>query len=299
MSDSISLTRYEELCLQLENIIFRLLIHKNKPSKIKKSEAERLYITMHSHVSTEFFVCERGELTLNVPSGTIVLKDGDAAIIPPGILHYRSSVAPDTVCHTISFICHKRNVSEGADLYKLLSPFVNGRQIIIYRNKPELYNGVARITDESSRGRILPVMHMIELLMHAVELPCQKQEPISDDSLIRSETGDIQRMMRLDQLINVFFMHDLTVDEVAKHLYISGRQLDRIVRKRYGKTLHSVIIDKRISTAEQMLLTTDMTVDKIGLAVGFGSKAGFYREFSKRYGVTPAEYRQSNSKNSK
>ena len=69
--------------------------------------------------------------------------------------------------------------------------------------------------------------------------------------------------------------------------------LDRIVRKRYGKTLHKVIMETRLRSAERMLVTTNMTVQEIGSEVGFSSNAGFYREFSRLYGTTPAEYRKS------
>lgn len=296
MRDPISLTQPEELCLQIENIIFRLLIHKNRINDKSKGAESVLYTTMHTHVSSEFFVCERGEITIKIPTGNIVLHSGDAAIIPPGIRHYKSDVLRGTVGYTVSFLCHKRNVREGADLYKMLAPFVSGRQIVIFRNRLEIYDSVERIIKETAENKILPVIHMIELLIKAGELPYQKVEPIGDESASELQGNDIQRMMKLDQLINVFFMRELTVEEVASHLYISSRQLDRIVRKRYGKTLHCVIIDKRIDTAEEMLLSTDMTVDKIGVAVGFGSKAGFYREFSKRHNMTPAQYRKANKK---
>lgn len=125
-------------------------------------------------------------------------------------------------------------------------------------------------------------------------MPCQKAEPVDEKAPAEAPSNDIQRMMKLDQLINVFFMNDLSAEEVANHLFISSRQLDRIVKKRYGKTLHCVLIDKRLATAEQMLTSTDMTVDSIGNAVGFGSRSGFYREFVKRHGITPAEFRKKN-----
>lgn len=297
MHDPISLTQQEEICLQIENIIFRLLLHKSKSNNSPKPESNLLYTTMHTHISSEFFVCERGQIVLKIPGGSIVLRAGDCAIIPPGIRHYRSKIdsPPDSVGYTISFLCHKRNAREGTDLYKLLAPFVSGRQIVIFRNRPDICESVAKIVRKSDGNNVLTVMSMVELLIKASELPYQKAEPIGNESSSELQGNDIQRMMKLDQLINVFFMHDLTVEEVASHLYISSRQLDRIVRKRYGKTLHCVIIDKRIDTAVEMLLSTDMTIDKIGVAVGFGSKAGFYREFSKRHGITPAEFRRKNS----
>ncbi len=295
MQSSILLTPNKELSLQLENVIFRLLIHRseNKKSSVD-DEQKKFYTTMHSHVSTEFFVCKEGEMTIKIQGGFITLKSGDAAIVPPGIQHFVCRKSSDAVNRTVSFLCHKKATREGNDLYKLLSPFVLGRQIMIYRGVPHLYDEVEGIIKESANDGILPVVHAIELLLRTSTITCQKAEPIDDTSPTEAPTGDLQRMMKLDQLINVFFMNDLTAEEVANHLFISSRQLDRIVKKRYGKTLHSVLIDKRLTTAEQMLVSTDMTVDSIGNAVGFGSRSGFYREFVKRNGITPAEFRKNN-----
>ncbi|NLZ37661.1 MAG: helix-turn-helix domain-containing protein [Clostridiales bacterium] len=46
-------------------------------------------------------------------------------------------------------------------------------------------------------------------------------------------------------------------------------------------------------TAE-MLRTSDMSAERIAMMVGFSSKNTFWKEFRKKYGVTPAEYRKGN-----
>ena len=298
MQDSILLTPYDELSLQLENVIFRLLIHKPRSKASgNDDDQKRFYTTMHSHVSTELFVCHGGEITIKTQRGFITLKSGDAAIIPPGIPHFVCRKSEDYVGRTVSFLCHKRSSREGTDIYKQLSTFVMGRQILIYKDAPELYCEVDKFIRESASNDALPVLQAIELLLKMSHIPCQKAEPISDVSPAEAPISDIQRMMTLDQLISVFFMNDLNAEDVASKLFISSRQLDRIVKKRYGKTLHGVITDKRLATAEQMIISTDMTVDSIGTAVGFNSRSGFYREFVKRYGVTPAEFRKQNQAN--
>ena len=295
MQNTIFLSQPEELSLQIENVTFRLLIHKPKGNNAKNNDnPNNLYATMHSHISTELFVCKEGEVTLKIPGGFLTLKAGDALIIPPGIQHITCRKSEDALSRTISFICHKRSSRDGVDIYKHLSPFVMGRQIITYKGCPQLYDGVIKIISEASTDNVLPVLHTLELLLKMRDLPCHKVEPMNEGAESSTIGGDIQRMMKLDQLIDIFFMRDLTVDEIAGHLFISSRQLDRIVKKRYGKTLHQVIVDKRLLTAEQMLLSTDMTVDNISDAVGFGSKSGFYREFVRRYGMTPAEFRKNN-----
>ena len=295
MQNSILLTPQRELSLQLENVIFRLLIHRSKEKRSTVSdELKKYYTTMHSHVSTELFVCKEGEITIKIQGGFITLRSGDAAIVPPGIQHFVCRKSDDSANRTVSFLCHKKTSREANDVYKHLSPFVAGKQIMIYRNAPELYDGVLEIIREAEEDEILPVIHAIELLIKMSRMPCQKAEPVDEKAPAEAPSNDIQRMMKLDQLINVFFMNDLSAEEVANHLFISSRQLDRIVKKRYGKTLHCVLIDKRLATAEQMLTSTDMTVDSIGNAVGFGSRSGFYREFVKRHGITPAEFRKKN-----
>ncbi|MBQ7313979.1 MAG: AraC family transcriptional regulator [Clostridia bacterium] len=41
-----------------------------------------------------------------------------------------------------------------------------------------------------------------------------------------------------------------------------------------------------------MLRTSDISAEKIAVMVGFSNKNSFWREFQKKYGVTPMEYRK-------
>ena len=289
MQNSISLTKHLETSIQIENAAVRLLIHRRK--NIEPDEESMLNRSMHSHVSAELFAVAEGSITLDIPGEKITLNKGDAALVPPGIQHYKSSASSDAQDHIVSVLCYKRNSGEEYDLYKLISPMLTGENILVFRSKPEIYNAMDKLITVFSINKFLSAMHMVELLIKIADIKCERVAPALNLRTNESCDADIERMMKLDELINGFFTHELTLDEAAKHLYISARQLDRIVRKRYGKSLRCVVVDKRISVAEKMLTTTDMTVDKIGRAVGFGSKMGFYREFSKRFFATPAEYR--------
>lgn len=295
MSNEIFAPKHRKICLQVENISFSLLLSPLKESKENKSP--RPYSFLHSHVSAELFVCAEGVLTVEIPNGEIVLKKGDSAIIPPGIQHRMKEFEFGTKSYAISFLCHKRNAGEGFDLYKTLSPFVTDQKITVVRKAPEVLTGVEKVLDGFSSNKFLSIMHMLELLFVILDYPCEKIKPDTSTRLLESGDEDISRMMKIDELVNGFFDQNITLEEAAKYLYISTRQLDRIVRKRYGKSLRNVIVDKRIDAAGYMLENTDLSVDKIGRAVGFGSKMGFYREFSKKHGMTPSEYRNLKEKN--
>lgn len=295
MANEIFTPKHRKACLQVENISFSLLLSSLKENK--ENKFPRPYSFLHSHISTELFICAEGLLTIEIPNGEIVLKKGDSVIIPPGIQHHMKDFEIGTKSYAISFLCHKRNAGEGFDLYKMLSPFVVEQKITVFRGNCEILTRVDKILDEFSANKFLSIMHMLELLFVILDYPCEKIKPDTNVRLSESGDEDISRMMKIDELVNGFFDQDITLEEASKHLYISARQLDRIVRKRYGKSLRCVIVDKRIDAAEHMLENTDLSVDKIGRTVGFGSKMGFYREFFKRHGMTPSEYRNSKEKN--
>lgn len=48
----------------------------------------------------------------------------------------------------------------------------------------------------------------------------------------------------------------------------------------------------KLEKAAHLLKTTDMTAQEIMYQVGFSNNAYFYREFSKRYNISPIEYRK-------
>ena len=53
---------------------------------------------------------------------------------------------------------------------------------------------------------------------------------------------------------------------------------------------------QRISYAARLLLTTSATVQEILYRSGFTNRSHFYKEFDKRFGMTPKAYRDANVK---
>lgn len=290
MEKGIATIKSKELTVNIENINFRLLI--DKPRERTDSEDNCI---LHSHISAEIFACCLGKITLATKNESLTLNGGDIAVVPPNVLHCMLSADENTEKNVISFICNKRAGQTAWDLYADFLPFIGSKSILIYRGRRDACACVSEIVQlGQSQSKILPTLKAMVLLIDILGNPDEKYFDTAEDKNANG-SYDIQRMMGLDIIIGTSYMKRLTIKEIASELYISSRQLDRIVQKRYGKTLHKVIMEKRMSVAEQMLLTTDMTVEEIGSAVGFSSSAGFYREFVRAYGVTPAVYKKSRS----
>ncbi|MBR4079037.1 MAG: helix-turn-helix transcriptional regulator [Christensenellaceae bacterium] len=113
------------------------------------------------------------------------------------------------------------------------------------------------------------------------------------DFAVKKFGPDVKRLAELEYIIDAQFMTKLNREAVAEKLFISTRQLDRICKKRYGKTFHEQLTERRMATAIAMLKDTDMTAEEISHAVGFLSSSNFYKAFTEKFEMTPYQYRKN------
>lgn len=85
----------------------------------------------------------------------------------------------------------------------------------------------------------------------------------------------------------------LSAGGIASELLISEKYVFSFVKEQTGKSLGKYIEEIRLLNAEQLLLTTDYSNNRIWKLCGFGSENTFYRAFSKKHGVTPTVWREN------
>ncbi|MCM1449246.1 MAG: response regulator [Clostridiales bacterium] len=86
---------------------------------------------------------------------------------------------------------------------------------------------------------------------------------------------------------------ELSIEAMASHLNMSVRNLYRKLKELDMSSPNDLIKDHRMAAAAKLLCTTSLTVQEIMFRTGFSNRSHFYREFAKRYQMTPKEYRTS------
>ena len=84
---------------------------------------------------------------------------------------------------------------------------------------------------------------------------------------------------------------NITNEQLAKIVNYHPYYLNRVFKKYTGVTLHKYLLDYRIRMAENMLLSTEITVEKIAEQVGFNSTTCFISYFKKVKFLTPSQFR--------
>jgi len=86
---------------------------------------------------------------------------------------------------------------------------------------------------------------------------------------------------------------DLSVEALARRAGMSGRSFARHFKEQIGTTPARWVTTARVRQAQVLLETTDLPVERIGDAVGFGSGAAFRARFQELTGVSPLAHRRT------
>jgi AraC-like DNA-binding protein len=86
---------------------------------------------------------------------------------------------------------------------------------------------------------------------------------------------------------------DVTVKTVAEKLHLSEKQVARIVKKYYGKSLSQVINEEKLGYASYLLTSTCLPISDVAIQSNFHSDNYFFQKFKDHFGVTPLQYRKN------
>jgi len=106
---------------------------------------------------------------------------------------------------------------------------------------------------------------------------------------------DYQLSIKFATLINKTVVEGsyITVKDVVKKLNTNTSKLDIIVKKYHNTTPVKYILTKRLSRADLILRSTNVSVNNIAVQCGFKSISYFCTAYKKAYGKSPLEARNS------
>ncbi len=92
-------------------------------------------------------------------------------------------------------------------------------------------------------------------------------------------------------LVKENYMKDVSVEWIAKNVYLSPNYLSYLFKKETGQSLCKYITGVRLSNAEKLLRDTNMKIVNISEMLGYANVSYFCRMFKSFYGLSPQEYR--------
>lgn len=92
--------------------------------------------------------------------------------------------------------------------------------------------------------------------------------------------------------INSNYSKPITLDDVAKHSYISKVYLCQYIKKHTKMTFNEYITHVRIEKSKELLKNTNLKIYQISEMVGYKTTAHFIKIFKSATGITPSDYKK-------
>ena len=112
-------------------------------------------------------------------------------------------------------------------------------------------------------------------------------------SQVRTLVSPVRHLVRARDLADAHYTEPLTVDDLAAAACLSRAHFSREFRRAFGETPYSYLLPRRLERAATLLRGTDYTVADICMQVGLTSVGSFTTSFTRSFGMTPTEYRES------
>lgn len=176
--------------------------------------------------------------------------------------------------------------------------FENMKNIRTYDLKPGLYaNSISVYSTEADKWSS-ESMNTAAVLMKSLLIDLDNFNSL-DNSLAQSGTTLHHRWIAMKASM---FMRENTgtfieIEELAKRAGYSLDHFTRIFKTIFGVSPQEYLIDIRIKKAEQLLSATDLNISQIASDLGYCDKYFFSKQFKKRTGLSPKEFRTKNRNN--
>lgn len=110
---------------------------------------------------------------------------------------------------------------------------------------------------------------------------------------LRLHLGTSQpKLMEAVALMEANLEEPMSLDELAQHVRLSRRQLERLFQKHLSCVPTRYYLDLRLAKARQLLLQTSMSIVDVAFASGFVSAPHFSKCYRDFYGIPPRDERR-------
>jgi AraC family transcriptional regulator, arabinose operon regulatory protein len=152
---------------------------------------------------------------------------------------------------------------------------------------PAVFSALQRLIgthrEFNNPGGILVSLYLLELLL-LVSGQYETFSGVDDDAVLN--------VRRSAKYISKHYYKQISLDELAAHANLSLSRFTSLFKETYAVSPIERLIQVRIERAKEFLMYSNYSIKQIAVECGFNSPQYFSRQFFRRTGKRPKEYRE-------
>lgn len=220
-----------------------------------------------------------GEIILNHTS--YLPKAGDVVIIP-----YGTHVSYHTINKNgyYKYWCHFQAVHTTTHLFDFIHvPFVfhpssTHHLEAQFRSLTEAFRSTAPFSPLCANGILCQLI-----------AACLSEIP--SEQLWIQQNSSMDTIHKIDSYIRENLSHSITLNELAELVHFHPNYFIRFFNKHFSMSPMKYIAKLKIDRAKQLLVTSDLSISKIAIQLGYSSAYHFSNRFKEATGYTPSAWR--------
>lgn len=158
-------------------------------------------------------------------------------------------------------------------------------------NKMENTEGISQLIDSVFKSTTLQELE--ELLFICIDNSKVNGhiEGLKPGASISSSDLNKKAIKSIQQYIHENYMKDISLESIAKEVFLSPGYISGFFKKETGKSLVKYMTCYRMDKAKELLQNTNMKIVDITEKVGYSNTSYFCTAFKNHFGISPAKYR--------
>lgn len=292
-----------DLYIKFNNIVFEvdIILHEESSPDYDATKTEHTFtIPSHDTHAIIYFSSGRGEFTFG--DETFEIKPG-AFFFKPAFTVAMEKVfyADHPIKHTIFFECtpinsgvlNKRELTFQETIQQMSSLFT----------KSEFQHGLLNpnfnvttlfdlIHFELNNEQYGSIFSLSQLILNVFLNATRSFQFINELNSLPKSASKRNTINHIRFLVKHYYK-TITLDELAKMMKFSRRQLQRYFKTYHQKTFREVLDDYRIRAAKERIRDYEETFAQIAEKIGYKSFEAFTKSFILHEGISPEEFRDS------
>lgn len=249
-------------------------------------------IDFHCHNSYEIHFITSGEGTVHFENSVHTVKSGMFYITGPDVFHAQTSGTENSMEEYCLNAVIEKNADAKTGYAELMNEIIEHPSFVGEDDfgGGELCEKILEEMKNKKTGCVEKSLSLTNTLLISMgRAICEAAGKSSSEKI----PAVPNRRRILDSAFRKFKDEKITAEYLAGKLYVSPRQVSRIVREEYGMTMTEKINSLRTEYAKR-LLTEGVGVERTAALSGYSSPQYFIRVFKKYTGISPGSYRKNN-----